>query len=227
MEEILASIRKIISDEPAAAAKPAPAAAVAEAPAAKPEPAASQDAVDDIFNSVEVEEDDSDEMSTDDIDRLMAAEPAAADDGDEAEDEAADESEEVMELTEDMVAEEDAAPHMEMVNALDDEVGFAEEQAAAAPEPEPVRAAPPPRPAAAKPAAAAAPEALLSADSSEAVRSAFSSLAGMMLSNNSRTIDDLVADMLRPMLKQWLDDNLPTLVEKIVRAEIERVTRGR
>ena len=34
-------------------------------------------------------------------------------------------------------------------------------------------------------------------------------------------------DMLRPMLKAWLDDNLPPLVERLVRAEIERVARRR
>jgi hypothetical protein len=33
--------------------------------------------------------------------------------------------------------------------------------------------------------------------------------------------------MLRPMLKSWLDDNLPGLVERLVRTEIERVARGR
>jgi uncharacterized protein len=33
-------------------------------------------------------------------------------------------------------------------------------------------------------------------------------------------------EMLRPMLKQWLDDNLPVIVERLVRAEIERVARG-
>jgi hypothetical protein len=33
--------------------------------------------------------------------------------------------------------------------------------------------------------------------------------------------------MLRPMLKSWLDDNLPSVVDRIVRAEIERVSRGR
>jgi cell pole-organizing protein PopZ len=33
--------------------------------------------------------------------------------------------------------------------------------------------------------------------------------------------------MLRPMLKAWLDQNLPTMVERMVKAEIERVTRGR
>jgi cell pole-organizing protein PopZ len=32
--------------------------------------------------------------------------------------------------------------------------------------------------------------------------------------------------MLRPMLRAWLDDNLPTIVERLVRAEIERVARG-
>ncbi len=45
--------------------------------------------------------------------------------------------------------------------------------------------------------------------------------------NNARTLEDLVKEMLRPMLKAWLDDNLPGLVERIVRAEIERVSRGR
>ena len=48
-----------------------------------------------------------------------------------------------------------------------------------------------------------------------------------MLGNNARTLEDLVKEMLRPMLKNWLDDNLPQLVERIVRAEIERVSRGR
>jgi len=45
--------------------------------------------------------------------------------------------------------------------------------------------------------------------------------------NNARTLEDLVKEMLRPMLKSWLDDNLPGLVERIVKAEIERVSRGR
>jgi len=41
------------------------------------------------------------------------------------------------------------------------------------------------------------------------------------------TKGELVRDMLRPMLKVWLDDNLPPLVERLVRNEIERVARGR
>ena len=40
-----------------------------------------------------------------------------------------------------------------------------------------------------------------------------------------RSIDDLVTDALRPMLKEWLDESLPALVERLVRAEIERVAR--
>lgn len=39
-------------------------------------------------------------------------------------------------------------------------------------------------------------------------------------------LNEIVRDMLRPMLKGWLDDNLPVLVERLVRAEIERVARG-
>ncbi len=37
------------------------------------------------------------------------------------------------------------------------------------------------------------------------------------------TIADLVREEMRPMLKDWLDNNLPPLVERLVRAEIERV----
>ena len=48
-----------------------------------------------------------------------------------------------------------------------------------------------------------------------------------MMNANARTLEDLVQDMLRPMLKAWLDDNLPSMVERLVRAEIERVARGR
>ena len=37
------------------------------------------------------------------------------------------------------------------------------------------------------------------------------------------TIEDIVREEMRPLLKQWLDANLPDLVERLVRAEIERV----
>jgi uncharacterized protein len=70
-------------------------------------------------------------------------------------------------------------------------------------------------------------QAILSQSTVSAVESAFNTLANTVLSNNARTLEDLVKEMLRPMLKSWLDDNLPGLVERIVKAEIERVSRGR
>jgi hypothetical protein len=39
--------------------------------------------------------------------------------------------------------------------------------------------------------------------------------------------DGMVRDMLRPMVKEWLDDNLPAMVERLVRDEIQRIARGR
>lgn len=68
---------------------------------------------------------------------------------------------------------------------------------------------------------------LLSANADATVTSAFSTLANTILSNEARTLEDIVREMLRPMLKAWLDDNLPPLVERLVRDEIERVARGR
>ena len=62
---------------------------------------------------------------------------------------------------------------------------------------------------------------------SAAVDSAFNALAQTVLVQNARTLEDLVREMLRPLLKSWLDDNLPGMVERIVKAEIERVSRGR
>lgn len=109
------------------------------------------------------------------------------------------------------------------------------------PAPEPVAAAsqpmPEPEPEPYEPPVFAAPERpaspppfdmaqLLSAQTSSAVTSAFGDLAHTVLTNNARTLEDLVKDMLKPMLKSWLDDNLPTMVERLVRAEIERVARG-
>ncbi len=71
------------------------------------------------------------------------------------------------------------------------------------------------------------PGGLISSATSAAVDSAFNALAETVLVQNARTLEELVREMLRPMLKVWLDDNLPGLVERLVRAEIERVSRGR
>jgi cell pole-organizing protein PopZ len=77
------------------------------------------------------------------------------------------------------------------------------------------------------PQAAALDRGLMSRSTMAAVDSAFNSLATTVLGQNARTLEDLVKEMLRPLLKSWLDENLPGLVDRIVRAEIERVSRGR
>ena len=91
--------------------------------------------------------------------------------------------------------------------------------------PEAFEPPPPIRPA---PAAAPAPasEPLLSNVANATVAGAFQKLSTTVLTSNPRTLEDLVQDMLRPMLKGWLDENLPPLVERLVRQEIERITRA-
>jgi uncharacterized protein len=93
---------------------------------------------------------------------------------------------------------------------------------------ESVRPMPAPAPAASSANPAALSEAvLLSPRATAAVDLAFNTLAHTVLVQNARTLEDLVREMLKPMLKAWLDDNLPNMVERLVRAEIERVSRGR
>ncbi len=67
---------------------------------------------------------------------------------------------------------------------------------------------------------------LLSAEAGAQVAKSFSELASVFNGMERRSLEDLAGDMLRPMLQEWLDDNLPTLVERLVREEIERVSRG-
>ena len=70
------------------------------------------------------------------------------------------------------------------------------------------------------------PEAgLLSRETNAAVGSAFSTLAHAVRKQNSQTLEDLVRETLYPRLTSWLDDNLPGLVERMVRTEIERIAR--
>lgn len=68
---------------------------------------------------------------------------------------------------------------------------------------------------------------LVSPGAAASIASHFQALAATMVISEAGVIERYARDMLRPMLKQWLDDNLPALVEKLVRAEIERVVRGR
>jgi cell pole-organizing protein PopZ len=68
---------------------------------------------------------------------------------------------------------------------------------------------------------------LLSAATTAAVGAAFDTLAQTAQARNGRTIEELVSELIRPMLKTWLDDNLPEMVERLVRAEIERLSRAK
>ena len=68
--------------------------------------------------------------------------------------------------------------------------------------------------------------ALVSTETDKSVTSAFNTLAAMRLADNSENLLNLAREMIRPLLRSWLDDNLPAMVERMVRAEIERVARG-
>ncbi len=242
MEEILASIRRIIADDeakppPAEAAKPekaaapaappkpqvmndippskvAPAKPAAEKPAppaakpapAPPPPAAAADA----------------SNSQDDIDALLAGLDAATPAPEVRAPEPEPEPEpDVLELTDEMAMDPTPPPPPPSFRKVEprDDLEFAES---------------PPRPASPQsyaPVDFDAPplppqQPILAQSTVSAVESAFNSLAHTVLSSNARTLEDLVKEMLRPMLKSWLDDNLPGLVERIVKAEIERVSRG-
>jgi uncharacterized protein len=67
---------------------------------------------------------------------------------------------------------------------------------------------------------------LLSPRATEAAALSFGALSAGLDVRSAELADGMVRDMLRPMLKQWLDDNLPPIVERLVRDEIQRVARG-
>ena len=48
---------------------------------------------------------------------------------------------------------------------------------------------------------------------------------GSMMVSTGNTLDDVVRELLKPMLKEWLDANLPQLVEAEVAKEIDRIRR--
>jgi uncharacterized protein len=80
---------------------------------------------------------------------------------------------------------------------------------------------------AAAPASEAAPKpAIISPLAGRQVAAAFGELSEAFAARSKKTFDDLAEQMLRPMLQDWLDNNLPILVERLVREEIERVARG-
>jgi cell pole-organizing protein PopZ len=71
-----------------------------------------------------------------------------------------------------------------------------------------------------------AEERLLSREATAAIGSAFNTLTETVRKHEP-TLEDVVRETLRPMLKSWLDENLTRVVEQMVQVEIERVTRER
>ena len=67
---------------------------------------------------------------------------------------------------------------------------------------------------------------IISPEAGRQVAAAFGELSEAFAARSKKTFDELAEQMLRPMLQEWLDNNLPLLVEKLVREEIERVARG-
>jgi uncharacterized protein len=238
MEEILASIRRIIADDEAK--PPVAEKAAGSAPAAKPEkpgaaaPVAKAPVMNDIAPSaIAVSQAAAPKAPPSPVAAATAA-PAASNSQDDIDamlaglDDATSEAEirpaqpdgEVFELTDEM-ALPDAPPSSFHKIDPEDDLEFTETAAAQAAHRQPAFEPPPFE------SPVAAPPQILSRSTVSAVESAFNTLAHTVLSNNARTLEDLVREMLRPMLKSWLDDNLPGLVERIVKAEIERVSRGR
>lgn len=190
MEEILASIRKIIADDNLGTKKDEP---------YVPEPA-----------PVMVEPDESDS------DVLDLAEVATV----------ADQSDDVL------IGVGEQVPEMN----FDDFPGLPEPVVVdvdVMPEPVPVMVTPPPAPmpplSTAPPLStpAAMESHILSSETSGLVAHAFASLSrNTPMPAAGRNLEDVVSELLRPMLREWMDSHLPGIVERLVKAEIERVSRG-
>ncbi|MCB1426301.1 MAG: PopZ family protein [Zhengella sp.] len=68
--------------------------------------------------------------------------------------------------------------------------------------------------------------ALMSPDAGRQVAGSFDELKEAFMASRQKSFDEMAQEMLRPMLQDWLDNNLPVLVERLVREEIERIARG-
>ncbi len=183
MEEILASIRRIISEDDAPAGEPKAEEAVTGS--AAPGPVVS-------FES--------------EPERAPAYEPPVA------------------------APEDDALELTERVDQVGDLDVYSPTVAPASSEPESAVYSPPPsrNEPISEPVRPAGDEGLLSQTAATAAASAFGQLsAAIGMPRTDRTLEDVVREMLRPLLKQWLDDHLPQIVEASVREEVERIARGR
>ncbi|MTH97998.1 PopZ family protein [Roseibium sp. RKSG952] len=220
MEEILASIRRIIADEEAPATGAGAVAAQGHAVKNIEEVGASED----MGNSTE--------MSQEDLDKLFDMDgDDVVDDPDEmAADAVRDQisgDDDILELTEDQAVSDKGSGHpVESSSSQDgdgdvfdeDETGYgAGEPASHGITPEPEDDLP----------RVSDEEPLTSVATGQAVHAAIDNLSHMFVGSQAQTLEDLVRDMLRPMLKAWLDQNLPPMVEDMVKKEIQRVTRRR
>ena len=217
IEEILASIRQIITDDDEAeAAAETEEEPKEEASAPEPEP------------EVEPEPEPVEEEAVQETEPEEPAEPEPVEEVAEENDE----EEEILELT------ETVEPEAPTEDAASEEETAAPE---AAPEPEPEETKEEPAaeqtPAEEKPDADAmevdmnAPsddDFLFSEKVEEAAMGAFSALAEKPAANVDRsgavTIEDIVREEMRPMLRVWLDKNLPDIIERLVQEELERVS---
>lgn len=211
MEEILASIRRIIDededggDAEAAAESPAADEPAAEEPAAEaaPEPAPEPAA----------------EAPAEPEPEPVAEAPAEPEPADDEVLELTDKIDEVGGGTDPLALDDD----LMIVDREDDEPA---PQPEPEPEPEPVAEA---APEAAPQPAAEEDDSLVGAPAATAAAGAFDALAENLrvASADGLTLEGIVREMMRPMLKDWLDTNLPRIVEEKVEAEIERIARRR
>ncbi len=219
MEEILASIRRIIADDDAAkpAKPPEPKAAPAAAVPARPAPPPARPPIPAPLPKAPAPAPRPAVMNQNDVDAMLAdldSPPGRGAPKNDASD--------ILDLTEAMTAPTPlpSAPSFRTIDGQSDVI-FSDKPADAPVEPAMRGTIDEAR----RQFAHGPDRGLLSNSASAAVDSAFNSLAHTVLVQNARTLEDLVKEMLRPMLKAWLDDNLPGMVDRIVRAEIERVAR--
>jgi cell pole-organizing protein PopZ len=124
--------------------------------------------------------------------------------------------------------------------APEDDIMVFDEPVAAAPAPTPVAApapvaaapirAPEPMPAQRTPAPVASSledEPIVSEPASHVAAGAFGRLAGSVrvADQPNQTLEGMIRQLVKPMLKEWLDQNLPAIVEAKVEAELDRISR--
>lgn len=237
MEEILASIRKIISEDGDADAAPAVVPNVAD------DFAASTDFSNESVNSdVNVgDENDGHLLSVDDllgndvdfseIDEFSDLEEAAPTESQAAIEDAGQEP--LVDLEDELGALddlEDLLDASETVSAPAAEPAYVPEPVYAAepaptPEPEPVIQQEPVMTPSPAPAARAQRAALTDDDTATAAAGSLGKLISTLDMGGDNTIEGLVRELLKPMIKDWLDSNLPEIVERKVEAEVQRIAR--